>query len=178
MTDKNTVVAVYPDHSGAGAAVKKLAAPGIDVKSLTVVGKGYQTDQAVTGFYNAGDRIKFRGRNGAFRGALRGWLMTGVLVAVPPSGSVVVLGYLAATVLSVVGGAVIVGGLSALGAALYSIGIPKDSIIGDEASIEAEIFPVMAHGTPEDLARAKSVPGSFAPATMTAHPAPTAIAVI
>ena len=176
MAEKNTVVAVFPDHSSAEAAVKRLAASGIDIKSLTVVGKGYHTDEAVTGFYNIGDRMQLWGKNGVFWGALWGWLMTGVMVMVPPLGSVVVLGYLAATVLSMVEGAAILGGLSVLGAALYSIGIPRDSILSYEASIEADSFLVMAHGTDEDLARAKTVLGSFEPTTLTAHIESVAVA--
>jgi hypothetical protein len=42
-------------------------------------------------------------------------------MSIPVVGHVVVLGYLAATVISAIETAVMVGGLSALGAALYSI---------------------------------------------------------
>jgi hypothetical protein len=60
---------------------------------------------------------------------------------------VIVLGYLAATVISAVEGAVVVGGMSAVGAALYSIGVPKDSVIQYEADVKTDKFLVMAHGT-------------------------------
>jgi hypothetical protein len=50
-------------------------------------------------------------------------------MAIPVVGHVVVLGYLTTVVVSAIEGAVAVGGLSALGAALYSIGIPKDNVI-------------------------------------------------
>ena len=70
MTEPNSVVAVFPDHKSAEAAVKKLAGEGINMKHLSVVGKGYHTDEHVVGFYNAGDRIKFWGANGAFWGGL------------------------------------------------------------------------------------------------------------
>ena len=125
MTEANSVVAVFPDHKSAEAAVKKLASEGIDMKHLSVVGKGYHTDEHVVGFYNAGDRIKFWGANGAFWGGLWGWLAGGVFITTTGVGPVVVVGYLAAVVISAIEGAVVVGGLSALGAALFSIGIPK-----------------------------------------------------
>jgi hypothetical protein len=70
MTDINSVVAVFADHASAEAAVRKLADAGIDMKHLSVVGKGYHTDEKVIGFYNTGDRVKFWGRNGAFWGTL------------------------------------------------------------------------------------------------------------
>jgi len=53
--------------------------------------------------------------------------------------------------------AAVVGGLSALGAGLYSIGIPKDSIISYEAAIKSDKFLVVAHGTPDEINRAKEI---------------------
>ena len=50
-----------------------------------------------------------------------------------------------------------VSGLSALGAALYSMGIPKDSVIQYETAVKADSFLVMAQGTAEEIARAKTI---------------------
>ena len=122
MTDKtdpannNAVIAVFINHPAAEAAVKKLAGAGIDMKHLSVVGKGYHTDEKVIGFYNTGDRMAFWGKRGAFWGGLWGWLMGGAFLFVPVVGHVVVLGYLATAVVAAIEAAVVVGGLSALGA--------------------------------------------------------------
>jgi hypothetical protein len=67
-----------------------------------------------------------------------------------------VLGYLAAIAISALESAVMVGGLGALGAALYGIGVPKDSVIQYEAAVKGDGFLVMAHGTAEGIARAKA----------------------
>jgi hypothetical protein len=56
-----------------------------------------------------------------------------------------------------------VGGLTALGAALYGIGIPKDSVIQYESDMKVDRFLVMAHGTDEEVARAKKILGSASP---------------
>ncbi len=157
MQGNNTTIAVLPDHATAEAAVKKLAQAGFDMRSLTVVGQGFHTEEKVVGFYNTGDRVKFWGSRGAFWGGFWGLFFTGAFIAVPAVGPVVVLGTLAATIVSAVEGAVVVGGLSALGAALFSIGIPKDSVIDYEAAIKADNFLVMAHGTAVDTARAKAI---------------------
>jgi hypothetical protein len=66
MTEMNSLVAVFPDHDGAERSVRKLADSGINIKQLSVVGKGYHTDERVVGFYNMGDRVKFWGSRGAF----------------------------------------------------------------------------------------------------------------
>ncbi|MHB8494782.1 MAG: DUF1269 domain-containing protein [Casimicrobiaceae bacterium] len=169
MADLNAVIAVFADHQGAEGAVKKLADAGIDMKHLSVVGKGYHTDEKVVGFYNAGDRIKFWGKRGAFWGGLWGWLFGGVFMFIPVVGHVVVLGYLATMVMSAIEGAVVVGGLSALGAALYSTGIPKDSVVAYETALKADNFLVMAHGPAEEMARAKAVLGTLNPSRIDLH---------
>ena len=54
-------------------------------------------------------------------------------------------------------GAVVVGGASALGAALFSIGLPRDSVIQYEEALKANGFLVVAHGPAEEMARAKAI---------------------
>ena len=71
--------------------------------------------------------------------------------------------------ISAVETAIMVGGLSALGAALYSIGIPKDSVIQYEAAVKADSFLVMAHGTPAEMARAKAILGTVKPSRIDVH---------
>lgn len=78
MDVDDAVVAVFPDHPEADAAVKKLAAAGFDVKQLSVVGKGYHTEEKVVGFYNIGDRVKFWGTRGAFWGGMWGLFFGGL----------------------------------------------------------------------------------------------------
>ncbi len=95
MDVDDAVVAVFPDHPGADAAVKKLTSAGFEMKHLSVV-----------------------------------------------------------------------GGLSAIGAALTSFGVPKDSVLQYETAIKADGFLVMAHGTPSEMARAKSILASTNPASL------------
>src|SRR5580693_4575558 len=125
----DSAVAVYGDHDSAEVAVKKLIASGFETKNLSVVGKGYHTDEKVVGFYNAGDRIKFWGTRGALWGGLWGMFFGGLFLSIPIIGHVVVLGYLASMAIYGIENAIVVGGVSALGAALYGIGVPKDSVI-------------------------------------------------
>ena len=157
MENFNTVIAVLPDHRAAEAAIKKLAQAGFDLKSLSVIGHGYQTEEQVIGFYNVADRITVWGGRGAFWGGLWGLFFSGVFVASPVTGPVVVLGYLASMAISALEGALIVGGLSAIGAALYSIGIPRDSVIAYEAEVTADSFLVMVHCAREDVAYARTI---------------------
>jgi hypothetical protein len=169
MDNSDTVIAVFADHPAAEAAVKKLSAAGLEMKNLSVVGKGYHTDEKVIGFYNVGDRVKFWGTRGAFWGGLWGLFFGGLFMTIPVVGHVIVLGYLAATAVSAVESAIMVGGVSALGAALYSIGIPKDSVIQYEAAVKADGFLVMAHGTAAEAARARAILGTINPSQLDVH---------
>ena len=173
MENTDTVAAVFADHPAAETAIKKLTAAGFEMKNLSVVGKGYHTDEKVVGFYNTGDRIKFWGTRGAFWGGFWGLFLGGLFVAVPVVGQVVVLGTLASIMIAAIENAVIVGGLSALGAALYSIGIPKDSVIQYETALKTDSFLVMAHGSAAEIARAKTILGTASPSRLDVH-TPTA----
>ena len=97
MPLNDAVIAVFADHPAAETAVKKLAADGFEMKNLSVVGKGYHTEEKVVGFYNLGDRVKFWGTRGAFWGGLWGLFFGGLFMTVPLVGHVIILGYLAAT---------------------------------------------------------------------------------
>ena len=61
------------------------------------------------------------------------------------------------------------GGLSAIGAGLYSIGIPKDSIVEYEAAIKSDQFVLVAHGTVAEIERAKGIMGTAHPVTCNIH---------
>ena len=157
MQSADSVIAVFSDHAEAEAAIKKLTASGFEMKNLSVVGKGFHTEEKVVGFYNAGDRVKFWGSRGAFWGGFWGLFFGGLFLTIPLVGHVVVLGYLAATVISALESAIMVGGVSAIGAALYSIGIPKDSVLQYEAAVKADGFLVMARGPTAEMVRAKAI---------------------
>ena len=164
-----SVVAVYGDHNSAESAVKKLIASGFEVKNLSVVGKGYHKDEKVVGFYTTGDRVKFWGTRGAFWGGFWGLLFGGLFMTIPVVGHVVVLGYLATVVFAGIENAIVVGGLSALGAALYSLGIPKDSVLAYETAITADDFLVMVRGSADETARAKTILATTNPFRLDLH---------
>ena len=157
MEKPEAVVAVFADHAAAEAAVKKLNLAGFNIKHLSVIGKGYHIDEQVVGFYNQGDRIRFWGTRGAFWGGLWSLFFGGVFLTLPLIGPVIVLGYLGAALVAVLEGAVVVGGISALAAALYGAGIPENSVLQYETAIKADAFLVMAHDTPGRIAVAKSI---------------------
>jgi Heat induced stress protein YflT domain len=169
MAEHNAVVGIYPTHTEAEAAVKALQKAGFDLQKLSIMGKDAHTEAHVVGYYNAGDRMQFWGTLGAFWGWLGGLLVGGALLVIPGLGPVIVLGPLVGGLIGALGGAVVVGGLSALGAGLYSIGIPKDSIVEYETALKSAQFLVMAHGTAEEVATATRILETTGAASIAAH---------
>jgi hypothetical protein len=157
MLQNESVIAVFSEHQEADAAVKKLAHAGVTIENLSVIGKGYHSEEKIVGFYRAGDQIKFWGKRGAFWSSL--WVLFdgGTSLTIPTIGHIMVLGYLAPIVVSAIDGAIMVGGLSALGAALYSAGIPRDSVVQYEQAVKADGFLVIVHGGVDELTRARAI---------------------
>jgi uncharacterized membrane protein len=169
MTKTNSVVAIYDTHSQAEEAVKNLQKSGFDMKQLSIVGKDYHSEENVTGYYNTGDRMKYWGKLGALWGGFWGLLFGAAFFAIPGIGPVLVAGPLVAWIVGALEGAVVVGGLSAVGAGLYSIGIPKDSIVKYESALKADKFILLAHGTAAEVAKAKDIIQTTHPTGLAVH---------
>jgi len=168
-SDEKAVIAIYNTHPEAEAAVNELQRASFDVKKLSVVGKGYHTDEQVVGYYNAGDRMRHWGKLGALWGGLWGLLFGAAFFWVPGIGPLLVAGPLTASIVAALESAVVVGGLSVLGAALYSSGIPKDSVVRYETAIRADKFLLVGHGTDAEIAKAKEILRTTNPVELNDH---------
>ncbi len=151
------MVAIYATHVEAEAAVKELQRAGIDMSTLSIVGKDTHTDEHVVGYYNTGDRMKYWGKVGAFWGGFWGLLFGSAFFAIPGVGPVLVAGPLVAWIVGALEGAALLGGLSAIGAGLYGMGIPKDSGVQYEMALKTDKFLLMVHGAVPEVEKAKSI---------------------
>jgi uncharacterized membrane protein len=157
MSTSNSVVAIYDTHEQAERSVKELQEAGIDMTSLSIAAKDTHTDEQVVGYYNTGDRMKHWGKVGAFWGGFWGLLFGSALFAIPGLGPILVAGPLVAWIVAGLEGAVVVGGVSALGAGLIGIGIPKDSVLKYEVALKTDKFLLIVHGTPDAVEKAKDI---------------------
>ena len=157
MSQESAGVVILSTHAEAEVAVKELQRSGFDMKKLSIVGKDYHTEEHVVGYYNTGDRMNYWGKLGAFWGGLWGILFGSAFFLVPGIGPLVVAGPLVSAIVGALEGAVIVGGVSALGAGLYGIGIPKDSILRYETAVKSEKFVLVVHGSASELAKASDI---------------------
>ena len=169
MNKNNSIVAIYPSHTAAEVAIKELQQSGFDMKKLSIVGRDYHTDEHVVGYYNVGDRMKRWGKTGAFWGGFWGLLFGAGFFWIPGLGPLLVAGPVVSWLVGALEGAAVVGGLSALGAGLYSMGIPKDSIVRYETAIKTDKFVLVAHGSVEEIIRAKGILSGTKPETLEHH---------
>ena len=159
MSATNSVVAVYDTHEQAEMAIMALQHSGVDMKSLSIAGKNTHTDEHVVGYYNTGDRMKYWGSIGAFWGGLWGLLFGSAAFAIPGLGPVVVAGPLVGWIVSGLEGALTVGGVSAIGAAIVSIGIPKDSVIKYDTALKTDKYLLIVHGSRNAVYSARLILG-------------------
>jgi uncharacterized membrane protein len=169
MNANNAVVAIYKTHTEAEAAVKELQRSSFDMKKLSIVGRDQHTDEHVVGYYNAGDRMKYWGKMGAFWGGFWGLLVGSAFFVIPGLGPLLMAGPIVGWIVGALEGAVVVGGLSALGAGLYSIGIPKNSILQYETALKTGKFVLIAHGTQEETTRAREIINRTSPEALEEH---------
>jgi len=153
----SSTVGVFRNHLDAEAAVKELQKAGFDMKKLSVVGKDYHTDENVVGYYNAGDRMAAWGKYGLFWGWIWGLLFGSAFFIIPGLGPVLVGGPLVAWLIGALDTAVVAGGLTALGGALASVGIPNDSVLRYETALRADKFILIVHGTVQEAERARNL---------------------
>ena len=157
MDKDNLPVYVFNTHVEAEEAVKALNKSGFDVKKLSIIGKGYHTEETPIGFYTLGDRIKSWGGMGAFWGGIWGLLIAPAVFFFPGFGLVAFAGPIVAVLVSALEGAVLVGGVSAIGAALIQIGVPKDQVMKYETALKVDKYVLMVHGSVEEQGNARTV---------------------
>lgn len=145
MSDDNFVVAVYNTETEVEEAVILLQKSGFNMKKLSIVGKDDPT------------RMKYWGKRGIFWGRIWGLLVGAAFFAVPGVGPVLVAGPLVSWIVGTLDCASVAGGLSAIGAGLYRIGIPRDSVLQYETALKANKFMLVACGMTYEVARALDI---------------------
>jgi hypothetical protein len=169
MSPDNSVIAVYVSHEAAEAAIKELQHSGFEMKKLSIIGQDIHMDEHVVGYYNLDDRMKAWGKTGAFCGGLWGLLFGSAFFLVPGLGPLLVAGPLVAWIVGALEGAIVVGGLSIVGAALYNLGIPKDSIVRYEKALKTGRFLLIAHGAMFEANLAREILDRTGPETLDHH---------
>jgi hypothetical protein len=88
---------------------------------------------------------------------------------IPGVGPLLVAGPLVMWIVAALENAVVVGGLSVFGAGLYSIGIPKDSVVEYETALKTDKFLLMVRAGAAEIEKAKDIIKSTSPLHLMEH---------
>ncbi|PXX50588.1 MULTISPECIES: hypothetical protein [Aquitalea] len=157
MEQHQPSVFIYPTHAEAEQAIRILDRAGFDIKQLSIIGKGYHSEEHPVGFYTTGEKIKTWGGVGAFWGGLWGLLFAPAVFLLPGVGLVAMAGPVVTTLVSALEGAVVVGGVSAIAAALSKLGVKKADAVEYESALKADKYVLLVHGSAEQQEKASSI---------------------
>ncbi len=144
----DATVGVYTTEADLSAAVKHLEREKYDMSRISVLGKGMSEERHIVGFETPGTHTARWAKWGGFWGYL-----FGAFFFIPGIGHLAIGGYL----VYLLAGAAVGAAGGALGGALTSVGIPKDGIPKYEADLRADRFLVIAHGTRNEVERAREL---------------------
>ncbi len=122
----SSIVAVYPDHTAAEQAVRRLHEEGFAMADLSIIGRDFQMSEEPVGFVDASQYAKAGAGTGAWFGGLFGLMVGAAAVLVPGVGPVVVAGPLAAALMAGLEGAIAGTALGGLAGALVGWGVPRE----------------------------------------------------
>ena len=157
MVQKNAAVAIYAKPSQTQKVVTELVRSGFDLKRLSVMGKAYQEQKEMVAYYIQGERIMCWGQMSGFWNKLSAMIRGGALFSIPGTGPLLVIGPISLWIVVALENSAIFGGLSALGATLYSLGLTKESIHDYEEALRKGNYLVIVHGPAQAVMEAKRV---------------------
>jgi uncharacterized membrane protein len=157
MSATKSVIATYETHGQAEDAIRDLHRFGFSMKQLSIIGKGFHPEEYPVGFYSLGDRMKTWGGVGAFWGALWGMLIGMVYFWIPGFGFPGASGLFIHVLVGAVIGAITVGIIAVLGAALANIGVPDDAIVKYEKIVRVNQYQLIVHGTADEVEEARRI---------------------
>jgi hypothetical protein len=149
---------VLQTRAEVAAAIYSLEKADFDVRKLSLIGKGLHFDEHhPIGFYAVGDRIKSWGADGAFWDGIWTMLLSPAVFFLPGLGVIAMAGPVTPVVIATLEGVVVIGGVTALGAALTLFGASSDQAKKYETAVKADNYVLVVHGDADDALKARSI---------------------
>jgi hypothetical protein len=169
MSQESSVVGIYAHLDTAEEAVQKLGQGGFPIQHVSIIAKDLGTEKKIHGYVTSCDVAKSSARTGAWVGGIFGLLVGAAFLWVPGVGPLIVAGSLSSALLGGVEGAVAGAAFSGLLGWLAGLGISKQHILKYEESVKAGKYLVIAHGTPEDVKKARGILEGTKPTELNVH---------
>jgi uncharacterized membrane protein len=137
-----SVISVYGNMPQAEDAVRALDKGGFPIEHISVVAQDLQSEKEVHGYITAGDVAKGGASTGAWVGGLFGLLVAGPLAAM-------LLGGIEGALAGAAGGGLL--------GALVGWGVSEKHILKYEEHLKGGKYLVIAHGTNDQVMRAREI---------------------
>ncbi len=139
----------------AQGVVTRLIEGGYATGKISVAARWSSTERKALACYNLTGRTEGWGEKGRLWARLWGALSGRGVFALPQFGPILAAGPLVEWIVRALKNAEIFGGFSAVGAALYGIGVSRDVVPEIEASFEEGDFLVIVYGTAKEIDTAR-----------------------
>lgn len=157
MSRKNTCVLLYPNDQQTRQAVKKLQTQDFNMKSVSIIGK-YLADKKLHSVKLATDEpLNFQGLQASFQKSLWPQLGGALFFVLPDIGSLITAGAIIELLKQEQKDIDIGNDFTALGLALFNVGVPVDCIKQYESAVKKEKFLLIVNGTRNDVEQACQV---------------------
>lgn len=144
---KEQLIAVYDNHDDAAQAVEALLKAKVPKEAISVLGKGEGGEPKDEFELNKeNEDIAYWGKQGAFWGALWGFLMGAFFFFVPGFGPLVATGPVIASLAGALGGAAVVGSATALVTWFKDLGVEEIEAIRYKDLLKEGKTVVIVHG--------------------------------
>lgn len=164
-----SVIGVYDVLSKAEDAIRTLDRTGFPIKQVSIVAKDLESEREVHGYVNAGDIAKGGAGTGAWLGGFFGLLFGAAFLWVPGFGPLLVAGPLSAALLGGVEGALAGAAGGGMLGALFGWGVSRQHILKYEERVKGGKYLVIAHGSPDEVERARGVLQNTEPEELNVH---------
>ncbi len=169
MSEQSSVVGIYATLEAAEGAVKKLDEGQFPIRQISLVARDIQDEKKVHGYVTACDVSQAGAKTGAWMGGLFGVLVGAAFLWVPGVGPAIIAGSLSSVLLGGVEGALAGAAMGGILSGLSAWGIAKEHILKYEQSVKAGSYLVIAHGSPEEVAKAQELLKASGATDLTVH---------
>jgi hypothetical protein len=154
---QNATVAILDSHRQVEESVERLRHSGFDLSKLSAVAMDRHSAEQVVAHYGADGHVRYWGESGPFWTGMWASLSGWAYLVTPDAGPILVAGPLGGWVVAALENEAVFGGLSAVGAALYGLGIPKEAVLRYEAAVRRGKLLLIAHGAVDEVGTAREI---------------------
>ncbi|MCG6924884.1 MAG: hypothetical protein LJF30_06190 [Acidobacteria bacterium] len=154
---RGILVAVHRGHLEVEKALHELGRSHLSLRSVSVVGADYHTQENVYGYYATGRRFEAWGSFGAFWSGVWAALVGEGVFYIPGIGPLLMAGPVVGWLVEALERGVMVHDLSPLGAALVTNGVPADDMRHFETALRHNEFLLIVSVPLSAIAEARAV---------------------